>query len=67
MGILTKKQIVEKLKKDELLTNPRKIGNDYDVESSSYDLAVGTIVIKRDDKKLFQKRTEHLEFNSEIK
>jgi deoxycytidine triphosphate deaminase len=57
MSTLTKKQIIERLEKGELLTNARKLNDTYDVQAASYDLAIGVAVSKRDKKTIFQKRT----------
>lgn len=63
MGILTKKQIVEYLKKNELIKDARKKddGSTFDVEAASYDLSVGIVVKKRENCNIFQKRTQKFE------
>ena len=68
MSTLTKRQILERLKNEELLTNVRKLkdGN-YDVQASSYDLSVGVAVSKRDKKGVFQKRTIQYEYDPKKK
>ncbi|MES1181708.1 MAG: hypothetical protein ABUL44_02840 [Flavobacterium sp.] len=44
---MTKHEIIERIKKGELLTNPfRKENQDYDVEPASYDLRAGIIIWK---------------------
>lgn len=56
MSTLTKAEIIKRLNNGELLTNVRKINNEYDVQAASYDLSIGIAVSKRDKKKIFQKR-----------
>jgi deoxycytidine triphosphate deaminase len=64
MSTLTRKKIVERLSKGELLTNVRiKEDGTYDVEAASYDLAVGIGVSKKGNKKIFQKRNIQFEFD----
>jgi deoxycytidine triphosphate deaminase len=47
MGTLSKHQIIERLKKGELLVNPfKKENGEFDVEPASYDLRAGTIIWK---------------------
>lgn len=47
MATLTKHQIIEHLKRGELIINPFKNGNgEFDVEPASYDLRAGTIIWK---------------------
>ena len=47
MGILTKHQIIDHLRKGELLLNANvKEDGDYDVEPASYDLRAGTFIWK---------------------
>jgi deoxycytidine triphosphate deaminase len=63
MGILTKKEIIERLLKNELLINPRKNrDNEFDVEAASYDLAAGIAVVKHDGVKVFSKRAKKFNF-----
>jgi deoxycytidine triphosphate deaminase len=51
MATLSRKEIINRFNKKELIKNPRELtsGNDksYDVEPASYDLAVGTIIKRR--------------------
>ena len=47
MGILTKHEIEEYLKKGELIINPhKKDDGEYDIEPASYDLRAGTLIWK---------------------
>ena len=47
MNMLNRPQIEERLRKRELLRNPRrKVGGHFDVEKDSYDLAAGTAIWK---------------------
>jgi deoxycytidine triphosphate deaminase len=65
MGILRKKKIIEYLDNGQLIKDARKIDGKFDVEAASYDLAIGTAVIKKDGKRIFQKRTQQYVYHPE--
>ena len=47
MGVLTKKQIEDRVNNGQLLRHPRKDGDgQLDIEADSYDLAAGTAIWK---------------------
>ena len=47
MGVLNRKEINERLKRGELLSNPRRKDGQFDIENDSYDLTAGTAVWKQ--------------------
>ena len=63
MGILTKHQIIEHLKKGELIINPNKKENgEYDVEPASYDLRAGIFIWKETNRVTGETCTKNIHF-----
>ena len=67
MGVLTKKQIEDRVNNGELLRYPRKDENgQFDVEADSYDLAAGTAIWKESGVNRDEQRVITLTHNPEL-
>lgn len=67
MGTLTKHQIIEYLKKSELIKNPSKKGNgEFNVEPASYDLRAGTIIWKEVNLNTKEQQIRTKEYNPDL-
>lgn len=67
MAILTKHQIIEHLKRGELLINPSRGENgEFDIEPASYDLRAGTIIWKEDNLITKEQHIRSKEYNPKL-